>query len=369
MFTNFMCLGRRIEDDSYTHWKEVDGGEEFIGHKSLICFPGSFARQPNHANGFCKAVEGIVSTQAREKIQNNLYSVYYHEAKVAGNNDDFFRKYFLPLIAGPESALKSEKDLSAIDALSYEEVSNNLRNITLVTHCYGSLQVAELEAFLRRNLKQLGFSDADRKEMLKQIFVIHFNDIHHDFGKTKMTALHVVSQNDITSMELSSLENDSLKYHCYNDKVGDDKIATFKISDNEVVIVCDHFLDKYKSHEDDHDGALWTESRMNAVAHGAYQAYTSVLDYVLRSNEAVVGIDTLILKSAELRKKDAFKDMQTLQSDRSTGVPIALLQQQSKESADISKAITRAAREAEPTNLRKDNVFLTKALMKKHNTR
>ena len=309
---------RTLETD--IHWSE--DFSSFLGRKSVICFPGRGTKNARSANGMCKIVAGILPPHIQDSIGDNIFCAYYKED---GGYDigGFCCQYFLPLMIKPNVVIKSMEELSPIASLPHQEIKTNFRNIVFVTHCYGSLQVAELEKFLRQSLKRLGFSDEERQDILRQLFVLHFNDINHDFGKTKMTTLHLVSQYDTIAKEQSLMPYNSLKRYCFKNKLEGEEPILFYPGATEAVLLFNHVLANYGMDKellsDDHKGAFWTKKRMNISSRKGYEVYSLLLGSVLKNKGALPDIKNLITAVSQEIKQEAFVQQSCAQGEKYIG--------------------------------------------------
>ena len=296
-----ILLGKR-DSKAENHWIDVpprtnfgEGSEEYnyadmYKHKTILCLPGDGAGNAKAANGMCKRIENMLSDEAKQVLGENIYSAYYTNGSDETEARDFFVEYLIPFVAKPEAAikLKAGEKLGPEDALSVEQAKENMRNLIILTHCHGSEVIARIESCFRTTLKDLGYSENDRNQIMKQMFVLHANDIQLNLGLTKATVIHRISQNDVSSGSRVTGNNGirnytNLKQYTAAKKLNEDHpVAWFTPTNNEGILLF-RFLKDLSI--DDH-GAFFGKNGLTPDASKGYELSGRVLDYVITSNES-----------------------------------------------------------------------------------
>lgn len=285
-------LGRRVSTED-KHWEEVTNPDALLGKKVILCLPGNGTKTAKVANGMCKVIANMLSEPVRQALGENIYSVYYSQAKDALLEAGFFNKYLLPFMVKETAYGKSYTEICPDDALPFDEIKKNMRNLTVFTHSQGSQVIAEFEMYFRQGLKKLGYLDAPRSEIMRQMFVLHANDLHQHFGVTKATVMHRISQND----RLETYLADKLGRYMYKHSLDKNlPAAWFTTAENEGVLLF------AKTGGDDHNGGFWRKEKMNPLAIKGYDVSGKVLDYVITSDKDMPDIDTIINEALKTDK-------------------------------------------------------------------
>lgn len=316
-----ILLGKR-DSKAENHWIDVPPRTNFGGsseeynyadmykHKTILCLPGSGAKNTKAANGMCKRIENMLSNEAKQVLGENIYSAYYNTMYETDENDakSFFTEYLIPFIAKPDATikLKTGKKLGPEDALSVVQAKRNMRNLIILTHCHGSEVIARIESCFRTTLKDLGYSENDRNQIMKQMFVLHANDIQHNFGLTKATVIHRISQNDIrsTTSILQRPQKSSncprnytnLKEHIVTKKLTEDRpVVWVNPTTNEGIILFRFLKDISR---DDH-GAFFGKDGLTPDASKGYELSGKVLDYVITSKGDMPDVNKIVAEAVQ----------------------------------------------------------------------
>ena len=305
-------LGKR-DSKAENHWIDVpprtnfgEGSEEYnyadmYKHKTILCLPGSGAKNTKAANGMCKRIENMLSNEAKQVLGENIYSAYYNGNTKEEAAQAFFAEYLLPFIAKPEATikLKAGEKVGSEDALSVEQAKKNMRNLIIFTHCLGSQKIALFESCFRTTLKDLGYSGNDRNQIMKQMFVLHANDIQHNFGLTKATVIHRISQNDEKATSQGVMECDfsvsSKKIIPIRKLSEKNPVAWFNPTDNEGVLLFRFLKDISR---DDH-GAFFGKDGLTPDASKGYELAGKVLDYVITSKGDMPDVNKIVAEAVQ----------------------------------------------------------------------
>lgn len=203
-YIGFGCRDLTAEN----HWREIETPSALTGGKKILIFPGDGTEESGQANGMCKAVSKIFTNK---KNLPEIYSIYYknngscathrNEQKAAYNQLDdrlyplgkksapyletFYQQQILPLIS----------DGTGRHRLSEKEAAQNLRDLTIITHCHGSVVLLEIENKLKHSMCELGYGAKERQHILRQLFSLNICSAM-PLEQTETTALHVISQSD-----------------------------------------------------------------------------------------------------------------------------------------------------------------------------
>ena len=320
-----ILLGKR-DSKAENHWIDVpprtnfgEGSEEYnyadiYKHKTILRLPGDGAETAKSANGACKKIENMLSDEAKQTLGENIYSVYYTDTSNETEAKAFFTEYLVPFIAKQEATikLKSGEKLGQEDALSVEQAKENMRNLIIFTHCHGSEVIARIESCFRTTLKDLGYSENDRNQIMKQMFVLHANDIQRNLGLTKATVIHCISQNDERSTERvtgghadEAYFSTNLKEYVTTKKLNEDHpVVWFTPTNNEGILLF-RFLRDLSI--DDHDGkpGFFKKDGMTPDASKGYELFSKVLDYVITSNGDMPDVNKIVAET--VRSDDTLK--------------------------------------------------------------
>lgn len=256
-------FGRRDENAEH-HWDTEIPKECFLGHKSILIFPGDGAVESEEANGMCKIIRGFLDKNNLSEFSNHLYSVYYPNTglcaahrlyqKAALNKLDdklypltqkyspyyetFYQTYLLPLVSKNEGK----------ERLSLEEAKQNLRNLTVVGYCHGSVVALEMEKMFQESMKNLGYSKLESNEIQKQLFIFNVSSAM-PYGESLSTVLHVVSHQDHTAVH--NWRIGTLNYYTQIQGLEDKPAVLLPVSGHENVMLLNSLYEASKVAEVD----------------------------------------------------------------------------------------------------------------------
>jgi hypothetical protein len=121
----------------------------------------------------------------------------------------FVEDYLLPLVA-TDVQVSGRATVSGTK-LPVEEAQRNMRNLTLVGHSYGTQVVEQIGDALTGYMRQLGYEEAEIKDITRQVAVLAVGDVVPVEGSknASFTTLHVMNEKDVT-MELHVNRNNLL---------------------------------------------------------------------------------------------------------------------------------------------------------------
>ena len=260
--TSHIGIGRRDMNAAY-HWQELDESYK-IERPTLLILGGSSTLDARAANGYAKIFSSFLGLNPRtidvvaayykdldpdvRSLDMFLYEHGMADSKLSAKCrkdkenlpnplpdkyaphfiDELFSNYFLPLISNKEGT----------ERLSVEEAKLRLRNLNIVTHCYGGYVTLELEERMAKKMTELGYSDIEQREIQKQMVVVSLAP-PYGLGLSKSTNLSVASvTGDSTfTSELDGTYNNFLKSLAKEYQTGETPaLAVSKVSENESFI-------------------------------------------------------------------------------------------------------------------------------------
>lgn len=172
-------FGIGIRDENRpNHWCETSD-ISFKDKKTILILPGSGANGAKEANGMCKIVQKMLPQDKIDDFQ--ICSIYYDSANALSGPtviraQKLLDKYIIPLIATKDK----NGDLQRV---STEEAAHNMRNLIVVTHCYGCYILQEIDKHLKYLMEDLGYLSEERKFIQKQLVAAQHNNIDTELGE------------------------------------------------------------------------------------------------------------------------------------------------------------------------------------------
>jgi len=209
-------IGKRDMNAEY-HWSELDDSYQ-IERPTLLILGGSSTLDARAANGYAKIFSSFLGLNPRtvdvvaayykdldpddQSLDLFLYNHAMADTKTAAKCrkdkekltdplpdkyaphfiDELFTNYFLPLISAKDGT----------ERLSTEEAKLRLRNLNIVTHCYGGYVALVLEQKMSQKMAELGYSEQEQREIQKQMVVVALAP-PYGLGLAKSTTLSVAS--------------------------------------------------------------------------------------------------------------------------------------------------------------------------------
>lgn len=269
------------------HWRAVSEDFSLSDKKTILILPGSATNSAQEANGMCKIVENMLTSEERER--HTICSMYYPNSRIGGGITTIrvqilFDKYIVPLIAE-----RNEK--GDLEKINPQKAAQNLRNLQIVTHCYGCDIVMALDTELAKTLRNVGYSEEEQKVIGRQLFVVHHNNINENLGNTEQIATHLVRMTKADEETVpNAFTEDSFLYYVQKMNLTQNKALYIKISPNERVLLVDCIHPEGR----EHNGGYWSDDKRTAAGHDEniifsriFQEVTST-DYPLENMEQII---------------------------------------------------------------------------------
>ncbi|MBP5353199.1 MAG: hypothetical protein J6Y91_05490 [Alphaproteobacteria bacterium] len=222
--------------------------------KTVLILPGSGVNSAKEANGMCKVVEKMLPEDRKDDYQ--ICSLYYDNSytmfrPTVIRAEKIFDEYIVPLIA--------TKDANGdLHRLSAQQAAHNLRNLTVVTHCYGGYIMQEMDKLLKRTMEDLGYLGGEQSYIHRQLFVVQHNNIDEDLGCEDFgsTNLIRISAADEKTWRGEMLE-DSFRFYAETNKIQEQDMLYLSVSENTRVLWADRIT---KDGRREHNGGYWLSS-------------------------------------------------------------------------------------------------------------
>ena len=169
------CFGHRVEKtkDNLLGWEIVDVKNIDTSKPVVLCFGGNATINTTYANGMAKNAERFLGITPKDKYID-VYSIQYgtNPGLDVGNltQQDIInitKKIILPRILDN----KGQK-------LTVHQACKNMRNINILSFCYGEVVVNRMMAYASRVMEQFfEYSTQDTQKVLSQILHICYAPI------------------------------------------------------------------------------------------------------------------------------------------------------------------------------------------------
>lgn len=298
------------------HWRVCDEKFSLLGKKTIFIVPGSGTNSEEQANGMCKIVENMLPDDQKGKWQ--ICSMHYEDSRTHTiptviRAMTILDNYFVPLF----STKDKEGNLHKIDA---KKAAENMRDVVLVTHCYGGNIEKVIEQKMSDLMLEIGYTDKERDYIMKQLFVVQHNNIDEKLGQNKTFATHLLrlSAADEETV-VSDMLYGSFRHYTLSNKIGDDSVAYLKLSDNERVLWVNRIT---KDKMDEHNGGYWVKDDYKSEA-GLKEdlLFKIIFHEVTSSNYPIENMEQILRCAAEKNPDNKKIITECLQSgkDFSTG--------------------------------------------------
>lgn len=176
-------IGRRLshsEGVPYAWKSQIQRGEIKFNKPTVLFFPGNGVKTDKRTNGEVKNIIKALGRIGVKEQDINLLSINYNDVEFDSllileyfqNGDesideknknplffkDIYETIFQPLIINSKGGKKS-----------IEDIKKSFRNITLVSHCFGSLSALFIINNIKEDMKQRGFNDNEIKDVLSEL--------------------------------------------------------------------------------------------------------------------------------------------------------------------------------------------------------
>lgn len=274
------------------HWRVLN--TKFLLNKKpkkIIILPGISAVTAKQVNGMCKIMGDMLSPN------NQLCELcgFYYEDKSKSRISVVQRaeellNYFVPLVA------KQDK-FGDLQRLSSKEAAENMRNVIVATHCYGSRIIDVVDKKLDELMKEIGYQDKEIDYIHRQLFVIHQNTPIDDLGisKHRSTNLYRVSQTDENNQAVK-YPLDSFPYYLLTEKLEENEVLLSSLNPEENVLIVPQISARGES---EHNGAYWSDIASKTEAgKQEEQIAKAILNEVVSSSYPIENIEQIIKKAA-----------------------------------------------------------------------
>ena len=176
-------IGRRLSHSEGVPnaWKsQIQRGEIKFNKPTVLFFPGNGVKTDKQTNGEVKNIIKALGRIGVKEQDINLLSINYNDVEFdslltleyfrTGNKSiderdrnplffkDMYETIFQPLIINSKGSKKS-----------IEDIKKSFRNITLISHCFGSLSAFIIINNIKEDMKQRGFNDNEIKDVLSEL--------------------------------------------------------------------------------------------------------------------------------------------------------------------------------------------------------
>ena len=271
--------GIRDNRDSLRHWRQMPQDYSLrTKPKKVLVLSGKGVQTAKAANGMCKVVENLLGTAAKNC---EICGCYYPENEKTVQNTalramEIVDKFLVPLIA--------DKDENGnLTKLSFAQACRNMRNVVVVTHCYGSRVMAVIDEQLDQIMRDIGYSETQAKLIHRQLFVAHHNNPREDLGSKALnsTNLYRITQADERNTPEEFVIG-SLQHFISTEEMVDDELLLMPISATEHALVIKRISDGVES---EHNGGYWIKPYEKlSAARLEETAFRIVLQEVVGSN-------------------------------------------------------------------------------------
>jgi len=275
------------------HWQDAPENFSFLNKKTILILPGSGTNSAKAANGMCKIAEKMLPEDKKDSWQ--ICSMYYGNSKIMHvptviRAQRMFDKYFVPLIA-----TKDKND--DLQRLSADQAMKNVRNLVVLTHCYGGYIMDALEQQLKQTLQDLKYSVEEQNLIQKQLFVIQHNNIQDNLEKhpTATTQLIRISQQDDERVA-EDMRYGTFSHYMQTYAMPEDNVSYLKISENQRILYANRITQKGVN---EHNGGYWQNKSSKTLA-GAKEedVFQVILDEVVSSDYPIENMEQIIRNAA-----------------------------------------------------------------------
>ena len=199
--------------------------------------------------------------------------------------------YFIPLIA------KQDKS-GNLQRLSLKEAAENMRNVVVVTHCYGSRLIEAVDKKIDEIMKDIGYQDKEIEQIHRQLFVMHQNTPVENLGVDEFhsTNLYRITKADENSV-IEKYPLDSFPYYLQTEEMEKDEVLLSPISQNQQALIVAQISDKGES---EHNGAYWVSTYLKTAAGKKEQQIAqAILKEVVFSDYPIININQIISKTIQ----------------------------------------------------------------------
>ena len=306
-FHSYIRFGMKTKDND-EHWTEdftLDPKK-----KTLIIYGGDGTKTARAGNGNINSSVNALGFTSEQQNDIQMIACYYPqnteilEEVLYGDDvinygecviNDLQRetsKVFFPFIA--------KKTEQGWKKLPENELFENMRNIMIATHCFGTGEMFFLNEFLHKEMIKLGYNEDLIDRALRQNLCIT-NNSQRDFeDKMKMTTLHRYSVFDGQGEEICKYGiKNSYPAHLYKseefNKRGGNKSSFICLNKNEVMMAFDKILSDSDSKKEHNEAFFTTDSKLlTDVGYNQMKLTQSVAQWWYNNHGEVPNAENLI---------------------------------------------------------------------------
>lgn len=278
IWNNQLAVGKRSYNNS-RHWEELPADYSLLGKpKKVLVLSGSGADNSLAANGMCKTVEKILGPV---KDNCEICGFYYPNsdrtaASAALCAEEVFSRFFVPLIAKSDNS-------GNLQRLSREEACENMRNVVLFTHCYGSYISHETDRRIDELMAEIGYSETEIKDIHRQLIVAHHNDPSDNLGNSEEKSCNIyrITHSDERNKP-SEYQTDTFPQYIIREQFTDDDVIMAEISDTEHALIVGRLSEGAES---EHSGGYWVDkSKKTLGARKEEEIFCEILREAIRGD-------------------------------------------------------------------------------------
>lgn len=303
------------------HWQVCDENFSLLGKKTIFIVPGSGTNSEEQANGMCKIAENMLPDDQKGKWQ--ICSMHYEDSRTHTiptviRAMTILDNYFVPLF----STKDKEGNLHKIDA---KKAAENMRDVVLVTHCYGGDIEKVIEQKMSDLMLEIGYTDKERDYIMKQLFVVQHNNIDEKLGQTKMFATHLLRLSAADEeTAVSDMLYGSFRHYTLSKKIDNNSVAYLKLSDNERVLWVNRIT---KDKIDEHNGGYWVKEDYKSEAGLKEELLFKIIFHeVTSSNYPLENMEQILKSAAEKNPVNKKIITECLQSGKDFGAGLTQYQ-------------------------------------------
>lgn len=283
-----MIVGGVRDDAAARHWRSLQKGYSLRGGpKKILVLPGNGTQTAKAANGMCKIAQNFLGdTSFKYEVCGFYYPDNNRNAQsTAMRADMLLNEYFVPLIA-------DKNRFGDLVRLSKEEACKNMRNVVVMTHCYGSRMTAVIDAKLDEIMAEIGYSKTEIADIHRQLVVIHHNNPRDDLGQNELGSsnLYRITQADEVSKP-SKYAFDSFPYYVITENLQSDEVLLAPLYANEHALLIPRVCN---GEESEHNGAYWmAREKKTAAAQNEENIFRAIFREAVTSGYYIESLEQL----------------------------------------------------------------------------
>ena len=202
-------LGMRDMGLGPYHWRSINGSFSLCSEPTILLLPGANINLPKQINGTLKIISEFISPEKPTR----LVGVYYDKLNIEAHKT--YMQYEIGELTDSLVATYNQNQMPDVHAYcsqffnqylknifydnnnvrSVSDIQNQLKNLTIMAHCYGSLIAFELERLMLKEMNEIGFSTEECLQIQKSLTVINFAS-RAPIGQFNSSTVHILSSAD-----------------------------------------------------------------------------------------------------------------------------------------------------------------------------